>query len=540
MKNTLKKFWDKYSTWIIIGSFLILAFLTISPMLKKYGNILFSDDFKFHLARITTLYDSIKAGDFFPMVHSTGLNNYGYGYGFYYSNVLLYPAILLRSMGISNSITWIGLMFFYTLLQLGISFSSFFSVYKDRFRAYCFALIYTFGVYHFVDLYMRAEIAEYVALAFVPLVIAGCYHIIHLDSKKWWLLSCGMIGLIYAHMLSAIMATGFVAIYFLVNYKVLKDKERVRALLKAVGISVLVTIAFFGPLLEQILSIEFVVGNEKVFYCYNDAKSILTIFTTMFTGSEPYAELGLATLVMGVILLVSYKKITKDNAKLLGIALFLIIMLTPIFPWYALKDSPLDIIQFPWRLITWITVLIPWVFCSTPIDKKVLGVVALASLLWIPIISPTIAVDKQRMYFEEVDNDRGEAFPYGRELLHKGEKLSLLQYWGWKIHILPSYAEIEIDTSGNNSLSFHVNSNVKESYLVPKVYYVGYKAKLEGTGKILDLYYDQNGQIVVDAIGEGVITVYYQTTKIQMISFATTIAGLVGILGYLIKKKVKP
>ncbi|MFQ9291063.1 MAG: hypothetical protein ACLR3O_01210 [Streptococcus sp.] len=62
--------------------------------------------------------------------------------------------------------------------------------------------------------YYRAAVGETLAMIFLPLVFVGVRLITFGDYKKWWILTLGMLGLVYSHVLSVLLAS--VGIFFAV------------------------------------------------------------------------------------------------------------------------------------------------------------------------------------------------------------------------------------------------------------------------------------------------------------------------------------
>ena len=55
--------------------------------------------------------------------------------------------------------------------------------------------------------YYRAAVGETLAMIFLPLVFVGVRLITFGDYKKWWVLTLGMLGLVYSHVLSVLLAS---------------------------------------------------------------------------------------------------------------------------------------------------------------------------------------------------------------------------------------------------------------------------------------------------------------------------------------------
>ena len=65
--------------------------------------------------------------------------------------------------------------------------------------AFLFSILYNNGGYLLLQISQRGDIAEYIALIFLPLIFMGYEKLFDYNSKKWLWLSIGMICVGYAH-----------------------------------------------------------------------------------------------------------------------------------------------------------------------------------------------------------------------------------------------------------------------------------------------------------------------------------------------------
>ena len=89
-------------------------------------------------------------------------------------------------------------------------------------------------------------------MIFLPLVFVGVRLITFGDYKKWWILTLGMLGLVYSHVLSVLLVS--VGIFFAVvtSFWIWDNKkERVLGFLKATLVTLSMSLAFFVPMIEQ-------------------------------------------------------------------------------------------------------------------------------------------------------------------------------------------------------------------------------------------------------------------------------------------------
>ena len=85
----------------LLTIFIAAAAILIAILPAFRSGVYVHGDLGFHLGRIESLYEGLRAGVFPLKVHFTLANGYGYGEGFFYPDALLYYPALLRFTGLS-------------------------------------------------------------------------------------------------------------------------------------------------------------------------------------------------------------------------------------------------------------------------------------------------------------------------------------------------------------------------------------------------------------------------------------------------------
>ena len=533
----IRKYFCKHS---LSGKIIIFSVLSLFPVLLmiQTKSIVFGDDFYFHLSRLSSLLDSVSGGDIFPFIHSESLMGQGYGYGFYYSNLFYYPFVLFRLLGFNATVSYLMFVFLTNFIKCIISYCSFLMISKNKESSIIFTILYALTLYHFIDIGQRSALSEFVALAFLPLVIAGIITIVSQDEKQWWVLSIGMTFVIYAHLLTGIICVIFVFLFMFLNLKILVDVKRVLSLVKATVLTILLTIALFVPLFEQMMNLDLVVGNYKWVSMYQGTTSVLGMLQTLLTY-DGYANLGVISLIMIFFIVVKIREISNLNKKLLIVLTIFFIMLLPYFPWKQLQNTFLDIIQFPWRFLGIITLIITWIFVSLKEKRSVVIVLITISILNIYSFNQKIVSDYPLMEFDDLNRINSNLLK-GNEFLHLGADPGILYFHGGKILVNGDIASnLEVSYPKQNQISFYFSDYEEKEYTIPKIYYMGYLIYATEDVTIVNMGFDQNGQVVVTAKGEGIITLYYKRTLLQNVSAGISTFSLIGFTYFLIKTYTK-
>ena len=156
-----------------------------------------------------------------------------------YPYLFLYIGAFLRICRVSLALSYKVLIF---LANLGAAVSAYVtvkSIVQSRRSVILAVVLYTLMPYRFTNIFSRGDLGEILALVFWPLVIAGLYHVILGDRRKWYFLVIGFSGALQSHILSAAFVAVICVITALVYVgRIIRDKRYVE-IGKAAGISML-------------------------------------------------------------------------------------------------------------------------------------------------------------------------------------------------------------------------------------------------------------------------------------------------------------
>ena len=198
----------------VIISFFLIAILSTLPLMAD--DYITSNDMTFHMYRISEITENLKHGILLPSVQSNNIFGYGYLVDIFYPSLFLYPAAFLGLCGI-NPIVGLKITFFLcNLFTPIISYKSASSTISNRKFCFYFAVMYSLFPYRILNALVNGFLGEFIATTFLPLVFFGCYKI--LKEKKWAMLAWGMIGLLYSHLITLLLAACYVFLFFFVFY----------------------------------------------------------------------------------------------------------------------------------------------------------------------------------------------------------------------------------------------------------------------------------------------------------------------------------
>lgn len=332
------------------------------PYLNGYLN--WGDDICYHLTRIEGIKDGLLDGQLPVLIYPEGLRGNGY-LNAMYPNLFLYLPALLRLGGVSPAASYKSLVLLFHFATAGITYLSVKSMCGSRKAALLASLLYTLCPYRLTNFYARGALGEALAMTFLPLLMAGLYHVLLGRKKNWWMLAAGMSGLIQTHVLSALIGAVFCALAGILYSLVLIREKRLLPIFKAAGLTVLLNLWFIAPFLYFFLK-----GNlntAALDWCTFSEYSLNFSGLIGTLGAQDYRmlTLGLPVFLCAAAALFSllFEKRTAARGRLGGYCVFLFVlgafcvfMSVAQFPgWEFMNITVFELLlknmQFAWRML---------------------------------------------------------------------------------------------------------------------------------------------------------------------------------------------
>lgn len=372
--------------------------------------MLHSHDGPMHLARMPAYYKALTEGQILPR-WASGFD-YGYGtplFSFYYHLPYLF-AVPLMAMGL-------GLVVSFKLILIGsFVFSGVFmfafaqELFRDTRKAYVATILYQFAPFHLVDLVVRGDTGEGLALTFLPLILFFITKLFRSAENKHSVVSIAIATtlMILSHSTIGLMLFGLAVLF--VFFLAPSPSKRMYAYL-GLGLGVLFTTFFWLPILFER---KYTYGDlfMKDMYKTHFAP-IWMFFTPNLTNAEKLQIGGIAvnfgiipTLSLLVTLWQFWRKKIQTNAKQLVVfslisligALFI---MQPISMYLWSHISILRAFQFPWRFLN-VTVFAFAILGATVLIQKNTSKWLFILILSISMLS-TITYWKPPLGFDKVN-----------------------------------------------------------------------------------------------------------------------------------------
>ena len=380
----------------VILAAIVVAIGLISSIPFLFGFVAYFDaqDLAFHLFRIEGLAQGLQNGEFPVRIQTAQINGYGYPVSICYGDLLLYPAAILRCLGVDIITAYCIFIVVASITTSSVSYLCFSRMFSSVRIGIFAAAIWTLAPYRIMDVFYRAALGEHLALIGFPLIAYGIYLIFstkpeNIKKPGWLWCAIGASIVVYSHILSTFMvlvvAIPAVIIELVMNHraKVVKD------ILLALLVTLLLTAAFTVPFIDFMTSEDLVVnarshdsewsgfvqtGPElyRMIALFPSYLSLDSVVEGVDAGSDEIKmpmSFGWCVLLCGVLFVIALIVCRRDlddnkglvivgGASLVG-ALILAFMVSEFFPWSAISESemlrqilyPFAKLQFTWRFM---------------------------------------------------------------------------------------------------------------------------------------------------------------------------------------------
>lgn len=391
--------------FFLVACFVSLLFiLPVFDFTNGQFFLIQGDDYPFHFARIFSIMDQLNSNNNYTPISLFGNQQILYGVDLFYPILTTALPIAVFSTLFHSVILGIyTYIFLVNLLTFILAFYTCRYVVKKIFltkpthfyfwSAFIFAIFYVFSHYRLICFYTRIDLGEFFSLSMYPLIFAGFFSIIKEQGKHRNWLIIGLVGIAYSHILSLFLSVVFLSLLFVLSVilKYISFKE-----IKQFLISGLITIALTAPVLFPLIyeMLTLTIRSVKTHNLSSEAYSLVSIIEHSLTNQLNYKSMGIVlflTLCIASWLFFKPKAtLIKNNPFLifcLIVCLLLTLSLSKTFPWPLLQLTPLSIIQFPFRLMAFLSVfgyfLTAILFTNWIIQKKQPIQLSILSLLFI-------------------------------------------------------------------------------------------------------------------------------------------------------------
>lgn len=541
----------------------------LSSIVLFFPGLVKTHDYRFHVIRIESIVDGLRAGEFPVRIHSTYGDGIGYPNGVFYGDLFLYVPAILRIIGFSVNMSYK----IYVLLINGLTvFTAYLcgkKVFKKESTAIVTSLVYVTASYRIIDLYVRSSVGEYTALAFYPLIALAVWNIYKDDIKEKsyiknaYILAVGMLGVLYSHVLSTEMVAVVLVVVCLSLFKKTFRKETILVYIRAIIVFFLMGAAFIVPFLDYYINTNtFIKERSGTINLIQPlgayATDYFSFFKDFFGDGDRYMSarmqitpglvLMLGLLAAGYVLI--KRRATKEIKYLFFMSVILLIVASNIFPWnefaYITKTGRiLSQIQFPWRYVGIAVVpltLLLGLVLEQATEESLIGDNAYKYIIVVSILMMCLfcgyaekSDDNPKLTYDQAELDTSLiAAGNGEYLLSGTDRESI------STELICENAEGFIVGQNGTKIVVAVEADEAASVCVPRFNYPYYKA-IDESGNNLSISKGQNNLIKVALPDgyKGTVTIRFVSPWYWRVSEIVSLITAVGLLWLNFRKEKK-
>ena len=525
--------------------FIVYAFVSLLYLFPAFKNmeIFGFYDTAFHINRALSL-ESI----FSSPINFETFRSYGMQVNNFYPWLTLYPLFLLIKFT-NLAIGYNLFLYIVTLITLFICHYVMYEITKKHVTSSFFAIIYTTSSFRSVEIFLRGAMGELLAMSILPLILLGFIKLYDSKKESWVMLAISMTLLIYTHVLSVAMTMVMIIIALIIQFYRKKKIEifLIIKLIKAAIVTLLLSLAFIGPMIEQTLYQD--LNRPYVDILQKRAIYLGKEFLIGSIDSELLSfGIGLTLLICLIILTFNFKKLGILSKITYIMGIISILLCTKIFPWFALQNTPLNIIQAPWRFMIFSTLFISFsvsLFISPQLEKFsytrrrnfiLLLILAISILNYSSVVNMVKEMNFKGTYFNEQMENKLEEFenfdyvPIG----YKKDQLLL------KNHQVTEDGQVIYSSFSPNKdeITFTFKSSKGKTIVLPVFRYKGLTVTVNSKNATV---LKQGGPFVTVKSESGInkVTIRYSYTFFSKISLFISIITLIVLLFYCIKLKIR-
>ncbi len=312
MKNRFSKFVREEG--IIFLIILIGIFLFWIP----YFGQGFTDgaEVKFHYARIMTLADSLKSGIFPAKVRPSHMRLFGYGIGFFYPDLLIYPPAALIALGAGYDITVKVYLFIVTLIQALVVYRCFKELTGNKWIALLGEILVMNSAINIQNIFGGGGMPHLFAYLFIPLALCGLLRALKDEKGGYAEFAIGLTMILLTHNMIFLTFMFVMVIIVLLHLGNIVKKPMI--IVKLLGVSfvaMISTTAYWLPAMEQVSHIDFIVFHDNAYSVTDHILSPYKLFLSDI--GILYSGLFVVFAALYVFMLVRKRKMPADINVLL-------------------------------------------------------------------------------------------------------------------------------------------------------------------------------------------------------------------------------
>ncbi|HUD09748.1 MAG TPA: 6-pyruvoyl-tetrahydropterin synthase-related protein [Patescibacteria group bacterium] len=548
---------------------LILSVFTILPFLRS-GFFPIHDNTQ--VARVYEMANGLTDG-MLPVRWSADL---GYGFGYpvfnFYDPLPYYVGGIIELIGL-NALLATKIMMAFGVILAGVSMYLLAKEFWGKSGGVLSALFYMYAPYHALDVYVRGDVAEFWAYAFVPLVFLGLWKIYKEEKWRYVVLSAISFALIIiSHNLTALMVSPFLVLFALYLTLKARNRKAIFYLLSAFIIAVLLAAFYWLPaILEmQYTNVSALLGGGSNFRDNFVCLSQLWTSPWGYGGSTKGCVDGLSFMIgkyhiflslllfIFALLALALRKYFNSFAKEKLVILVLACLGFLISAFFTLQISqpvwemlrPMAFLQYPWRFLlttvffaSFISGSLFWII-EKLVKKRVIAIAAIILLSGLFIlVSVKFFVPEKYLrvnsdYYTNTYAIEWTTSKISDEYLPKDFQRPQNQ------NGIANFSNLNLKNSElidvnkkTQAIALTINAATDEKLVLPLAYFPAWHAYVDN--KEVSLHQNSKGIEINFPKGQHELKLIFKQTQMELLADLISIAGVLALFAGIIHLKKK-
>lgn len=381
---------QKLHNLILDFLFIGMAVVSFYPLFKL-GHLPQGWDLQFHLNRIQEIYSNLANGNFFYNENIFSFKKIGSAINAFYPSIFLYPFAIFRFI-IKNPVhSYYVTIILYTYASYKISFTVMYKFSKSNRQALIFSIVYNTSSYFILQSTSRADLGEFFALIFLPLLFFGTYEVLFQNYEYWYLFALGWSAVLYAHLLTAMLSAFLWVLISILHVRKVKQHmstERILSIMQGVILTLFMSVFLLVSIFQKSIANN-IAPPATVDDMTDNALNVSNLFNKSIENAVPTTlndvNIGIILIVAFIFCAINLKKLSNVYKEAYFVGVFTLWMSTNLFPWHTLRNSGVNIIQFPWRFMSFAVLLLILCFSKLLADMEIKKIVLFVPLVLFPL-----------------------------------------------------------------------------------------------------------------------------------------------------------
>jgi len=534
---------------------LFFAVLIVSLPALVPGHDLVGHDILCHLNRIEGIREGLLSGQFPVRLSPNQIGGYGMPTGIFYPDLFLYVPAVLYLCGVPLVASWHVFLVMVNVLTAAASWWAFSKYTRSQRTGAIATLFYLVFLYRLVDMYARAAEGEMLAMAFLPAALLSVWMTLRRDTSYWPAVTLFLTGILQSHIITGLVIVVAAVVLAAVSYPRLRVPGVRWAIAKAAGMTFLLNIWFYAPLLYVHTHMDYMMKDSV-------QGSIAAAIRPLKSMDYYMGRTMLYLLAVYIIyLLCSRQRRSRVPLQFWGLMLlaaaFIGLTVFPA-PWQAFGGL-VAVLQFPFRLAMFPAVLIPLALAISLSHVRRLSVIVLCACICLGGNFFWLVGNTYRTlpdHFKTPQDHILAPKPVPMIMLEAAPS-QVEQYMAWGNIFYTDYADSAVDREVRRPGSFFqrkvrdrardlhpadritdvrrqgadfvvtYQAGAEEHVQLPVFWYIGYDA--EGTAGDYQLQKDGDGQVSIVLPPEaGTVHVWYRGLPWFRVTDAVSLVSLLG------------